>query len=248
LNKIHLNSQENLMKSSNLAIVFAPNLLRSLDESPEIVIGDSRLSTFLFIKFIEEPLTFFNESLDEIMYNRAKESNLFKKEKEEEHPVTLKYSGNKPVGKNLDQTQNDTTNPNESNNGFGQNTFIKTNSQNNNQKNTYNPPYKQKYNQPKDQQKDQQNSQQYDQQYNQQYDQQYQNQSENDKTYEQQYGQEFDEYNQHYDQHYQNESENDQTYSPSNNQNEQGRDQRSKFRKFTLPPSKKKIKAMYKKL
>jgi len=90
LNKIHLNSQENLMKSSNLAIVFAPNLLRSLDESPEIVIGDSRLSTFLFIKFIEEPLTFFNESLDEIMYNRAKESNLFKKRKRRRTPSYIK--------------------------------------------------------------------------------------------------------------------------------------------------------------
>jgi len=59
LNKVHKYSVDNLMKSSNLAIVFAPSLLKSINESPETIIGDSKLSTYLFIRLIEDTITFF---------------------------------------------------------------------------------------------------------------------------------------------------------------------------------------------
>lgn len=49
LHRVHLNAEENLMNSKNLAIVFSPNLLRSQDLDPLLMIGTLFLDVFYFI-------------------------------------------------------------------------------------------------------------------------------------------------------------------------------------------------------
>lgn len=39
LHRVHLHAEENLMNAKNLAIVFSPNILRSQDQDPLLMIG-----------------------------------------------------------------------------------------------------------------------------------------------------------------------------------------------------------------
>lgn len=47
------------MGESNVAIVFAPNLLRPEVETPEVILGDARSATTLFMNIIRSPSQYF---------------------------------------------------------------------------------------------------------------------------------------------------------------------------------------------
>eukprot|EP01129_Flabellula_baltica_P006304 TRINITY_DN2347_c0_g1_i1.p1 TRINITY_DN2347_c0_g1~~TRINITY_DN2347_c0_g1_i1.p1 ORF type:complete len:323 (+),score=68.89 TRINITY_DN2347_c0_g1_i1:17-985(+) len=64
LNMLYQNSSENLMSSSNLAVVFAPSLLISSDPDPTIFIGDIEVANNLIELFVKDPLVYFNMDLD----------------------------------------------------------------------------------------------------------------------------------------------------------------------------------------
>eukprot|EP01128_Nolandella_sp_AFSM9_P001053 TRINITY_DN11162_c0_g1_i1.p1 TRINITY_DN11162_c0_g1~~TRINITY_DN11162_c0_g1_i1.p1 ORF type:complete len:377 (-),score=76.16 TRINITY_DN11162_c0_g1_i1:107-1237(-) len=60
LNKLAKYVESNYMSESNIAIVFAPNLLRPEVESPEVFLGDARASTMLFTTIITDPMEYLS--------------------------------------------------------------------------------------------------------------------------------------------------------------------------------------------
>lgn len=61
MNRISRLSAQNSMDAKNLAIVFAPNLFRPEEESPEVILADAPFATELMMDLINRSDLYFRE-------------------------------------------------------------------------------------------------------------------------------------------------------------------------------------------
>jgi len=77
LNNVAQYANENLMNYSNLAIVFAPSLLRPTMDNPALLIADIKFANELFIRIIQQPDLFFQDQLTQSEVKHTESTNYY---------------------------------------------------------------------------------------------------------------------------------------------------------------------------
>jgi len=120
LNNVAQYANENLMNYSNLAIVFAPSLLRPTMDNPALLIADIKFANELFIRIIQQPDLFFQDQLTQSEVKHTESTNYYQPNEPNDENYGQKINNNKTKKMDYD-IQYDENGYFQNNNGYQQN-------------------------------------------------------------------------------------------------------------------------------